>query len=74
MEQEVLAVRQEYKNMFFQIAITQLVAVAVLILSVLIIQLVNNSTYKKIRDWCILNIFDETNIEEVFEEEINDEI
>lgn len=74
MEQEVLAVRQEYKNMFFQIAITQLVAVAVLILSVLIIQLVNNSTYKKIRDWCIINIFDETNIEEVFEEEINDEI
>lgn len=65
----------EYKprNMYVPICVTQLICVAAILISVLIVKFFFNNTYMKLGTWCKENVLEQTQITAFLEEEENSE-
>ncbi len=59
----------ERKNMYVPIFITQAVCIAVILITVLVIKLFFDNTYKEVKKWHDENLLEETTITANFEEE-----
>lgn len=73
MEKQTEIIEIKQKNMYIPICITQAVCVAVILIAVLIIKFFFEGSYQKVQKWCADNVLAETNISQVFEEEITRE-
>ncbi len=62
------------QNMFVAICITQIICVAVILIALLITKFFFENSYTKFQKWCVNNIFEETVISDVFDEENSSEI
>lgn len=62
------------KNMFIPICITQAVAVAVILISIIIIKFFFTDTYLKLGKWYEKNILDTTTVSTAFDGERSDEV
>ncbi len=64
----------KYKSNFIHIAVTQVLCIALLILALIITKWLSPSVFSGARSWCVENLFDETNVSQMFEEDTTDEI
>lgn len=59
------------KNMFAAICIAQTVCITAILITALIIKLFFKDGHIKLRKWCGNNIFEKTQVNDVFDEEID---
>ena len=65
---ECETVENSHKNMFFAICITQIVCVAVIFCSILIIKFFFAPSFAVVKTWCENNLFEQTKIASVDED------
>ena len=69
--QEYEKSNSKIKNMFASVCIAQTICVTVILITALIIKFFFKNGHIKLQKWCENNIFEKTQVNDVFDEEID---
>ena len=72
MENEFVEIKPQ--NMYFGIYVTQIICIAAIIITVLIIKFFFPNNFAAIKSWCENNVFEQTNIATDITEEASSEV
>ena len=72
MENEFVEIKP--RNMYFGVCITQIICIAAIIITVLIIKYFFPNNFSTIKSWCENNVFEQTKIATDITEETNSEV
>lgn len=74
MENETSTIDISPKNMYVPICMVQAVCISVILIAIIIIKFVCDSGFDTLKNWCVENIFEKTEITANFEEGSDSEI